>query len=123
MIDFITNFAQAAMPSAINISAPVIFNDAIFGMLNANVNTFTDIGAIGIGAGAAATGTLGAGIGQGFSAGKAAEAIGRNPEATAKIRTIFIVGAAIAESGAIYSLLIAIILIFVYPTLQQSPPA
>ena len=83
---------------------------------NLNVEDFTPIktGLIGLGAGTATTGCLGAGIGQGFSAGKAAEAIGRNPEAAPKIQTIFIIGAAIAESGAIYSLLIAIILLFVF---------
>ncbi|WP_434414640.1 ATP synthase F0 subunit C [symbiont of Argiope bruennichi] len=74
----------------------------------------TDRGLIAIGAGMAATGCLGAGIGQGFSAGKAAEAIGRNPDAANKVRTIMIIGAAIAESGAIYSLLISLILMFVY---------
>lgn len=72
------------------------------------------IGLVGMGAGMATTGCLGAGIGQGFAAGKAAEAIGRNPESASKVRTIMIIGAAIAESGAIYSLLVAIILLFVY---------
>lgn len=71
-------------------------------------------GLIGLGAGTGTTGCLGAGIGQGFSAGKASEAIGRNPEAADKVRTIMIIGAAIAESGAIYSLLVCIILLFVY---------
>ncbi|KAF8784113.1 ATP synthase subunit beta like protein [Argiope bruennichi] len=74
------------------------------------VANITDRGLIAIGAGMAATGCLGAGIGQGFSAGKAAEAIGRNPDAANKVRTIMIIGAAIAESGAIYSLLISLIL-------------
>ena len=69
---------------------------------------------IGVGAGLSTTGMLGAGIGQGFSAGKAAEAIGRNPESVNQVRTIMIIGAAIAESGAIYSLLVAIILLFVF---------
>lgn len=73
-----------------------------------------DRGLIAMGAGMATTGCLGAGIGQGFSAGKACEAIGRNPEALSKIRTIMIIGAAIAESGSIYSLLVALILLFVY---------
>ena len=99
-------------------------HDQLFGIVayinNLNFTTISgslsDIktGLIGMGAGMATTGCLGAGIGQGFSAGKAAEAIGRNPEALSKIRTIMIIGAAIAESGAIYSLLVAIILLFVY---------
>ncbi len=66
-----------------------------------------------IGAGIASIGLLGAGIGQGYAAGKAAEAVGRNPEAEAKIRNMMIVGAAIAESSALYSLVVSILLIFV----------
>ena len=53
------------------------------------------------------------GIGQGYAAGRAAEAVARNPEAESKIRTMMIVGCAIAETASIYSLIIAILLIFV----------
>ncbi len=66
-----------------------------------------------LGAGLSATGMLGAGIGQGYAGGKAAEAVGRNPEAESKIRNMMIIGAAIAESGALYALVVAILLIFV----------
>ena len=82
-------------------------------MLDANNITFTNKGLDHLGAGLATTGCLGAGIGQGFSAGKANEALSRNPEMLRRIQTVFIVGAAIAESGAIYSLLVALILLFV----------
>jgi len=79
----------------------------------ANVAESTDkLGAY-IGAGIAMFGALGTGIGQGFAAGKASEAVARNPEAESKIRTMMIVGCAIAETAAIYSLIIAILLIFV----------
>lgn len=66
-----------------------------------------------IGAGLASLGCFGAGIGQGYATGKAVEAIGRNPEASSKIRTMLIIGCAIAETGAIYALVVALILIFV----------
>lgn len=66
-----------------------------------------------LGAGVASIGFLGAGIGQGYAAGKAAEAVGRNPEAESKIRNMMIVGAAIAESSALYALVVSILLIFV----------
>lgn len=49
----------------------------------------------------------------GWIASKAVEAIGRNPEATAKIQTNMILGLAFAEAIAIYSLVIALILKFV----------
>lgn len=67
-----------------------------------------------IGAGVACIGMTGAGIGQGYAAGKAAEAVSRNPEAESKIRSMMIIGAAIAESSALYSFVIAIMLIFVF---------
>ncbi|MFV0379663.1 MAG: ATP synthase F0 subunit C [Anaerorhabdus sp.] len=54
------------------------------------------------------------GLGQGYAAGKAVEAVGRNPEAESKIRSTLIIGAALAESCAIYGLLIAFLLMFVY---------
>lgn len=54
------------------------------------------------------------GIGEGFVAGKAVEAIGRNPEAEGKIRSTMILGIALSETCAIYGLLVAILLIFVF---------
>ena len=66
-----------------------------------------------LGAGVAGIGFLGAGAGQGYAAGKASEAVGRNPEAEAKIRNMMIIGAAIAESSALYALVVSILLIFV----------
>ncbi len=71
-------------------------------------------GLVAVGAGLAMVGAAGAGAGQGIAAGRAADAVGRNPEAEAKIRTMMIVGSAIAESAAIYALIISILLIFVY---------
>lgn len=71
-------------------------------------------GLVAVGAGLAMIGGLGTGVGQGLSAGKAAEAVGRNPEAENKIRLMMIIGMGIAESAAIYALIIAILLIFVY---------
>ncbi len=65
-----------------------------------------------LGAGIAMIGGLGAGIGQGFAAGKAAEAVGRQPEASGKITTTMLVGQAMAETTGLYSLIIAFVLIF-----------
>lgn len=71
-------------------------------------------GLVAIGAGIAMVGASGVGAGQGYATGKAAEAVGRNPEVEAKIRTTQILGMAIAESSAIYALIISILLIFVF---------
>jgi F-type H+-transporting ATPase subunit c len=72
-------------------------------------------GLIAIGAGIAVLTGLMTGIGQGNAAGKAVEAVGRNPEAENKIRAMLILGDAIAETCAIYGMLIAFLLIFVFP--------
>ena len=58
-------------------------------------------------------GTLGPGLAIGLIASKAAEAIGRNPEATPKIQTNMILALAFAEAIAIYGLVVALILKFV----------
>lgn len=71
-------------------------------------------GLVAIGAGVAMVGASGVGAGQGIAAGKAAEAVGRNPEAADKIRSMMIVGLGIAESAAIYALIVSILLLFVY---------
>lgn len=70
-------------------------------------------GLLAIGAGIAAIGVMGAGLGQGIAAAKAVEAVGRNPEAESKIRLMLIIGAGIAETTAIYALLIAFLILFV----------
>lgn len=71
-------------------------------------------GLIAIGAGLAVMTGMMTGIGQGYVAGKAVEAVGRNPEAEGKIRSMLILGAAVAETCAIYGMLIAFLLIFVF---------
>ncbi|WKX02819.1 ATP synthase F0 subunit C [Candidatus Mycoplasma mahonii] len=71
-------------------------------------------GLIAVGAGLAMVGASGVGAGQGVAAGRAAEAVGRNPEAASKIRGMFILGLGIAESAAIYSLIVSILLLFVF---------
>lgn len=57
-------------------------------------------------------GAIGPGIGIGIIGGKATEAIGRNPEASAKIQTVMILTIAFAEAIAIYALVIALIVRF-----------
>lgn len=66
-----------------------------------------------LGAGIAMVAGLGQGIGEGFAAGKGAEAVGRNPEASGKIQSIMVLGIALAETTGIFALVVAILLIFV----------
>lgn len=53
-------------------------------------------------------------LGQGYAASKAVESVGKNPEAENEIRTMLILGAGIAETAAIYGLLIAFLILFAY---------
>ncbi|MFN2363009.1 MAG: ATP synthase F0 subunit C [Halarsenatibacteraceae bacterium] len=65
-----------------------------------------------LGAGFAMIAGIGPGIGQGYAAGKAVESVARQPEARGNIITTMLLGQAVAESTGIYSLVIAIVLIF-----------
>ncbi|MFM1515541.1 ATP synthase F0 subunit C [Helcococcus ovis] len=75
------------------------------------------LGMSALGAGIAMIAGLGPGIGQGFAAGKAVEAVGRQPEAKGDIIQVLLTGCAVAESTGIYSLIIASILLFLKPLL------
>lgn len=70
------------------------------------------IAAIAIGSGIALLAGGMVGIGEGYVAGKAVEAMARQPEMEGPIRTTMILGQAISESGAIYSLAVVLLLIF-----------
>ncbi|NLW28707.1 MAG: ATP synthase F0 subunit C [Erysipelothrix sp.] len=71
-------------------------------------------GLIAIGAGIAVLTGMMTGLGQGLAASKAVEAVGKNPEAESKIRSMLILGAGIAETCAIYGMLIAFLLMFAF---------
>ncbi|MCI6732315.1 MAG: ATP synthase F0 subunit C [Lachnospiraceae bacterium] len=68
-----------------------------------------------IGAGIALIAGVGPGIGQGYAAGKGAEAVGRNPGAKGDVMTTMLLGQAVAETTGLYGLVVAIILMFVHP--------
>jgi len=69
-------------------------------------------GLFAIGAALAVMTGLGAGIGMGIATGKAAEAVGRQPEATNQVNRILLLGLALTESIAIYGFVIALLIIF-----------
>ncbi|MEW5913922.1 MAG: ATP synthase F0 subunit C [Thermodesulfobacteriota bacterium] len=58
-------------------------------------------------------GAIGPGVGEGFAAGKACEAIGRNPKEAGLLTRTMLVGQAVSESTGIYSLVVSLLLIFV----------
>jgi F-type H+-transporting ATPase subunit c len=57
--------------------------------------------------------TIGPGIGIGLLTSGATQAIARQPEASGEVRTVFIIGLALAEALALYAFVVAIILMFV----------
>lgn len=62
---------------------------------------------------AVSLGTLGAGYGIGFVAGKTTEMLGKFPTQQANLMRTMFLGAAVAESNAIYALIISFLLIFI----------
>ena len=83
----------------------------LFTVMNMLAAEGGDLGLKAIGAAIAVFTGLGAGIGIGMATGKAVDAIARQPEAEKKIRSVLMMGLALAESTAIYGLVIAIMLI------------
>ena len=73
------------------------------------------LGGCALGAGCAMIAGIGPGIGEGNAVAKALEAIGRQPECKSEVTSTMILGVAMAETTGIYSLVIALILLFVNP--------
>ncbi|HEY1410105.1 MAG TPA: ATP synthase F0 subunit C [Promineifilum sp.] len=67
-----------------------------------------------MGAGLAMAGAIGAGAGIGILVGGAVQGMARNPDAGGAIQTNMILGIAFAEAVAIYALVVALIILFVF---------
>ena len=59
-------------------------------------------------------GAIGPALGEGNAVGKALEGMARQPEAAGLLRTNMILGCAITETTGIYSLVIALLLLFAF---------
>ncbi len=57
-------------------------------------------------------GAIGPAMGEGNAVGKALEGMARQPETSSTLRTNMIIGCAITETTGIYSLLIALLILF-----------
>ena len=68
-----------------------------------------------IGAGLALIAGIGPGIGEGYAAGKAVEAIARQPEMKGELTSTMLLGIACAETTGIYGFVTGLLLIFVAP--------
>lgn len=58
-------------------------------------------------------GAIGPGVGEGYTAGRACEAIGRSPENAGLLTRTMLIGQAVAESTGIYSLVVSLLMLFV----------
>ena len=59
-------------------------------------------------------GAIGPALGEGNAVGKALEGMARQPEMANTLRTNMILGGAITESTGIYSLVVALVLLFIF---------
>ena len=59
-------------------------------------------------------GAIGPALGEGNAVGKALEGMARQPEMANALRTNMILGCAITESTGIYSLVVALVLLFIF---------
>ena len=59
-------------------------------------------------------GAIGPALGEGNAVGKALEGMARQPEMANTLRTNMILGCAITESPGIYSLVVALVLLFIF---------
>ena len=66
-----------------------------------------------IGAGLAVIAAIGAGVGIGNATASLLKSIARQPEASGKLMSTYFIGCALAETTAIYGLLVSFILLFV----------
>ena len=75
------------------------------------------LGCCALGAGVAMIAGIGPGIGEGYIAGKAIEAMSRQPEMKGELTSTMFLGIACAETTGIYGFVIGLLLIFVAPGL------
>ena len=71
------------------------------------------VGMRAIGAGLAVIAAVGAGVGIGNATASLLKSIARQPEASGKLMSTYFIGCALAETTAIYGLLVSFILLFV----------
>ena len=81
--------------------------------MNAEFNIYFLKAMCAIGAGLCmGIGAIGPALGEGNAVGKALEGMARQPEAAGNLRTNMILGCAITETTGIYSLVIALLILF-----------
>jgi F-type H+-transporting ATPase subunit c len=109
VLTLLTSMAALLVSSPIVFAAEAIPEDGSYGKVIFAVGAMIAAGfAIGVG-------TVGAGLGIGNAANGACNAVGRNPGVQGKIMMTMLVGMAMAESIAIYALVVALVLLYANP--------
>ena len=100
------------------LTSPLVFAVEAIPAVDSNSKAMFAVGAM-IAAGLAmGIGAVGAALGIGSAANAACNAVGRNPGVQGKIMMTMLVGMAMAESIAIYCLVIALVLLYANPYLR-----
>jgi F-type H+-transporting ATPase subunit c len=103
---------------ALLVSSPVVFAAEAIPAGESYTKVLFAIGAM-IAAGfAMGVGAVGAGLGIGTAASGACQAVGRNPGVQGKIMMTMLIGMAMAESIAIYALVISLVLLYANPYMK-----
>ena len=97
------------------ISSPVAFASEVLPTGESYVKVAFAVGAMLAAGFAIGMGAIGAGMGIGQAANGACTAVGRNPGVQGKILMTMLVGMAMAESIAIYALVVSLVLLYANP--------
>ncbi|MDD5713255.1 MAG: ATP synthase F0 subunit C [Smithellaceae bacterium] len=101
--------------AAVLLCSPAVFAAEAIPAVDASSKALFALGAM-IAAGIAiGFGAVGSGLGIGTAAAGACQAVGRNPGVQGKIMMTMLVGMAMAESIAIYALVVSLVLLFANP--------
>ncbi len=104
--------------AAVLVSSPLLAAEAIPAGGESYTKVLFAVGAM-IAAGfAIGVGAVGAGLGIGTAASGACSAVGRNPGVQGKIMMTMLVGMAMAESIAIYALVVSLVLLYANPYMK-----
>lgn len=109
------------MTTVMLVGAAVCQTPAVLAMVGSLMLMFVNFGDVSImkataliGAGLCiGLGGIGSGIGSGMPAGQACQGIARNPDVTGRMTTVMLVGAAVCQTPAILTMVVALMLMFI----------
>ena len=109
-----SSISQTSGIFSLVITLILLYGNPLIGMY-ANGQNFLILAASALGAGLALIAGVGPGLGQGFAAGKACQAIGLRPKMQGDVLRTMILGQAVAQTTGIYGLVISLVLLFANP--------